>query len=218
MARMSYAQAACTALEAAMRRDPQVVVVGEDVGRGGTAPAGFPLSFSRLATLKAAGALPADVANFVPDLPAGAPARVAVDGAFKVPTVRNVELTGPYFHNGGDSTLRQVVEFYTRGGNFPDVNADNLDTVDLKDAIGKLSGDPVKQNNLVAFLLTLTDNRVKIQSAPFDHPQLFVPSGDGTKAPDGTAVETFITIPATGRNGNAAAPLGTFLGLPPTQP
>lgn len=35
MARMNYAQAACTALEAAMRRDAQVVVVGEDVGRGG---------------------------------------------------------------------------------------------------------------------------------------------------------------------------------------
>jgi len=35
MARMTYAQAACAALEAAMRLDPQVVVVGEDVGRGG---------------------------------------------------------------------------------------------------------------------------------------------------------------------------------------
>jgi pyruvate dehydrogenase E1 component beta subunit len=35
MARMNYAQAACAALEAAMRRDANVVVVGEDVGRGG---------------------------------------------------------------------------------------------------------------------------------------------------------------------------------------
>jgi acetoin:2,6-dichlorophenolindophenol oxidoreductase subunit beta len=35
MARMTYAQAACTALEAAMRSDDRVVVVGEDVGRGG---------------------------------------------------------------------------------------------------------------------------------------------------------------------------------------
>ena len=35
MARMNYAQAACTALEEAMRRDERVVVVGEDVGRGG---------------------------------------------------------------------------------------------------------------------------------------------------------------------------------------
>ncbi|MEO8718462.1 MAG: transketolase C-terminal domain-containing protein, partial [Burkholderiales bacterium] len=35
MARMNYAQASCAALEEAMRRDARVVVVGEDVGRGG---------------------------------------------------------------------------------------------------------------------------------------------------------------------------------------
>lgn len=35
MARMNYAQAACAALENAMRRDASVVVLGEDVGRGG---------------------------------------------------------------------------------------------------------------------------------------------------------------------------------------
>ena len=30
--------------------------------------------------------------------------RVTVDGAFKVPTIRNVELTAPFFHSGGHST------------------------------------------------------------------------------------------------------------------
>jgi pyruvate/2-oxoglutarate/acetoin dehydrogenase E1 component len=35
MARMSYAQAACAALERAMARDARVVALGEDVGRGG---------------------------------------------------------------------------------------------------------------------------------------------------------------------------------------
>jgi pyruvate dehydrogenase E1 component beta subunit len=35
MAPISYAQAACTALAEAMRADPRVVVMGEDVGRGG---------------------------------------------------------------------------------------------------------------------------------------------------------------------------------------
>ncbi len=35
MARLSYAQAACGAVRAAMARDPRVVVLGEDVGRGG---------------------------------------------------------------------------------------------------------------------------------------------------------------------------------------
>lgn len=41
--------------------------------------------------------------------------------------MRNVELTAPYFHNGGQATLRQVVEFYNRGGDFADVNQANLD-------------------------------------------------------------------------------------------
>jgi len=35
MARLSYAQAACSALERAMARDPRIVALGEDVGRGG---------------------------------------------------------------------------------------------------------------------------------------------------------------------------------------
>ena len=41
-----------------------------------------------------------------------------VAGTFKTPSLRNVELTGPYFHNGGKSTLRQVIEFYDGGGDF----------------------------------------------------------------------------------------------------
>lgn len=37
-------------------------------------------------------------------------------GSFKTPTLRNVALTAPYFHNGSYSTLGQVVDFYHRGG------------------------------------------------------------------------------------------------------
>ena len=37
-------------------------------------------------------------------------------GDFRVPTVRNVSRTGPYFHNGRYPTLDQVVDFYDRGG------------------------------------------------------------------------------------------------------
>src|SRR6185503_20272811 len=40
----------------------------------------------------------------------------AMGSTFKVPTLRNVELTAPYFHNGDQMTLRQVVDFYDRGG------------------------------------------------------------------------------------------------------
>ena len=53
--------------------------------------------------------------------------RQAIHGNFKVPNLRNVKFTGPYFHNGDSATLRQVVEFYTRGGNFPNTNFHDLD-------------------------------------------------------------------------------------------
>ncbi|MBI4463522.1 MAG: hypothetical protein HY647_02350 [Acidobacteria bacterium] len=55
------------------------------------------------------------------------PNRVLRDGAFKAPPLRNVEMTGPYFHTGSMSTLRQVVDFYFRGGDFPLTNASNRD-------------------------------------------------------------------------------------------
>jgi cytochrome c peroxidase len=37
-------------------------------------------------------------------------------GAFKTPTVRDIGLTGPYFHNGSAATLADVVEAYDTGG------------------------------------------------------------------------------------------------------
>jgi len=36
--------------------------------------------------------------------------------AFKTPTIRNAQVTGPYMHNGVYSNLRQVMDFYNRGG------------------------------------------------------------------------------------------------------
>ncbi|MEA3274431.1 MAG: hypothetical protein U9Q81_03880 [Pseudomonadota bacterium] len=55
------------------------------------------------------------------------PNRVARMGAAKVPQLRNVELTGPYFHTGSYLTLRQTVDFYMRGGDFPVTNAADRD-------------------------------------------------------------------------------------------
>lgn len=37
-------------------------------------------------------------------------------GVFKVPTLRNIEVTSPYMHDGSLETLEQVVEHYTSGG------------------------------------------------------------------------------------------------------
>jgi cytochrome c peroxidase len=38
-------------------------------------------------------------------------------GAFKTPQLRNVAKTAPYMHDGSEATLRDVIEFYDRGGN-----------------------------------------------------------------------------------------------------
>ena len=47
----------------------------------------------------------------------------AGSGTFRVPTVRNVGRTAPYFHNGRYPTLEQVVDFYDRGGGNADDEA-----------------------------------------------------------------------------------------------
>lgn len=214
----------------------------EDIGRGGTFPAdlpgfgGFPLCFSRQAKLLAGGTdVPDPVGgvntdNFEVPGPILPNERDACEGAFKVPGLRNVELTGPYFHNGGVSTLRQVVDFYVRGGNFPDLNIDNLDP-DINE-IGALQGNEERKDALVAFLLTLTDERVRWEEAPFDHPELFVPNGHpgdaaalscaNTPAPTPAGGCTnFIRIPQVGAGGRAAdnlPPLQSFMGLNPFQP
>jgi hypothetical protein len=144
---------------------------------------------------------------------------MAVDGTFKTPGLRNVELTGPYFHNGGQSTLMQTIDFYTRGGDFHERNFNNLDAdMEVIDGMNEAA-----KNHLVNFLLALTDERVRWEQAPFDHPELVVPNGspgDSSAVQCGTAstCDELIRIPAIGATGRAAEglpALGTFLGLDP---
>ena len=136
--------------------------------------------------------------------------RTAVDGAFKVPILRNVELTGPFFHDGSSATLEQVVEHYNRGGNFqnPELDAD----------IEPLGLSKEDKKNLVAFLESLTDDRVRFEKAPFDHPQLYIPNGhpgDEKRAQGGEfaqadmAVTEWLEVRAVGQNGRKDA-LKTF--------
>ncbi len=199
----------------------------DDRGRAGTAPNAapfqnpldnnnpFPLSLVELVTLKQAGKLPPDVARFVPDL-WGLPRRVTA-GAFKVPNLRNIAFTGPYFHNGDSATLRQVVEFYARGGNFPNTNLHDK-TMDIEGIppmmIGPDHPDAEQRiQALVAFLAEgLRDDRVVYQRAPFDHPQLFVPNGV-----DANGIDTAMEIPAVGKGGSTV-PLNRFLNLDPQKP
>jgi len=87
-------------------------------------------------------------------------------GRFKVPGLRNVALRAPYFHNGSQATLLDVIDFYARGGDFH-VNQDPL----IFNIIGAVS--PSDRTNMVAFLNLLTDPRVQNELPPFDRPTLW---------------------------------------------
>jgi cytochrome c peroxidase len=198
----------------------------QDKGRGGSDPFGYPLSFTARALMIENGTtLPFE--NPPLFCGSGQPTpcpmqRVAVDGAFKAPTLRNVELTGPYFHNGGQATLMQVIDFYTRGGDFRERNIANL-APDV-DAITGMT--EAAQHQLVDFLLALTDERVRWEKAPFDHPELFIPNGspgdDRTllcnSADDCDELLRLPPVGSAGRSAEGLRPLGTFLDLDPHLP
>ncbi|MGD8809244.1 MAG: cytochrome c peroxidase [Gammaproteobacteria bacterium] len=129
--------------------------------------------------------------------------RVAVDGAFKTPGLRNIALTAPYFHNGAAMNLRQVVQFYNHGGIFCRNNQRDLDP-----DIEGLGLSEEKQNALVAFLISLTDMRTVDRKAPFDHPGYALPI-------DGLDIAgTSGYVSAVGARGtDRASRLDTFLGM-----
>jgi cytochrome c peroxidase len=177
---------------------------GDDIGLGGEAPAGVPLAFVRRIQL----GLPTPEITGLPgaDLPIAPTDTIAVNGAFKAPSLRNVELTAPYFHDGGMATLEQVLDFYDRGGDFHELNIQNLDA-----AIVTLGLSDEEKAAVVAFLKSLTDDRVRFEMAPCDHPQLLVPNGhpgDEARVTDdgtGTATDALMEIPAVGTVGSCVS-------------
>ncbi|CUU00846.1 cytochrome c peroxidase [Candidatus Thermokryptus mobilis] len=68
-------------------------------------------------------------------------------GAFKTPTLRNVELTAPYMHDGSEATLLDVIEFYNRGGN---------ENPNLSGEMRPLNLTDQEKQDLVEFLKSLT--------------------------------------------------------------
>ncbi len=77
--------------------------------------------------------------------------------------------------------------------------------------IGRLELTDEEIDAIVVFLLTLTDQRVVNQSAPFDHPELLVPNGhegDEFSVDDegGAAKTEFLRIEAVGRDGGPLPP------------
>ena len=69
-------------------------------------------------------------------------------GKFKTPTLRNIELTAPYMHDGSLNTLRDVIEFYNTGGKLHS-NKNSM--------IVAQGWSDTEKKDLEAFLKSLTD-------------------------------------------------------------
>jgi cytochrome c peroxidase len=79
-------------------------------------------------------------------------------GAFKTPTLRDIALTAPYFHDGSARTLADVVEHYRKGGSSKTDLSLNIKALDLT---------PDEAAAIVAFMQALTT-----EAAPLALPKL----------------------------------------------
>jgi len=78
--------------------------------------------------------------------------------SFKTPTIRNVELTAPYMHNGVFKTLEEVIDFYNDGGG--NGLGFNLPNQTLPE--DKLNLTDLEKKQLIAFMRTLTDKKYSL--------------------------------------------------------
>lgn len=69
-------------------------------------------------------------------------------GRFKVPSLRNVEVTGPYMHDGSVYSLEEVIDHYVSGGSDHINQSELVQTLDLTEN---------EQEDLLNFLKSLTD-------------------------------------------------------------
>ena len=80
------------------------------------------------------------------------------NGKFKIPSLRNIELTGPYMHDGRFKTLEEVVNHYTNGIK-PHQHLD-VKFTDGKGNVKPLNLNSIEKKAIIAFLKTLTDQEM----------------------------------------------------------
>lgn len=83
-------------------------------------------------------------------------------GAFKTPTLREIEHTAPYMHDGSLATLEEVVDFYNKGG-IPNKNLD--------ERMKQLHLNEQDRKDLVAFLKTLSGEGWQKMGPPDKFPE-----------------------------------------------
>lgn len=77
-------------------------------------------------------------------------------GAYKATTLRNIEFTGPYMHDGRFKTLDEVIDFYSEGLVYSDYVHPLMHKVFPPYGHGA-NLNPMQKADLKAFLLTLSD-------------------------------------------------------------
>jgi cytochrome c peroxidase len=73
-------------------------------------------------------------------------------GAFKTPGLRSISQSAPYMHDGSEATLKDVVEFYNRGGDVAKNRTSLITPLDLSEQevlemvefLKALDGEPIK--------------------------------------------------------------------------
>jgi cytochrome c peroxidase len=119
--------------------------------------------------------------------------------AFRTLTIRNVELTAPYFHSGSAGTLMEVLQFYNRGGRGPqDISDVELEAAGVvRDvSIRPLDLSEEEMEAIVAFLKTTTapvqtaSLGINLTEVPQRVPSGLVPPGIPTPAGPGPFLTT----------------------------
>ena len=85
---------------------------------------------------------------------------------FKVPSIRNIEYSAPYMHDGRFNTIDQVIDFYSTGIH---ANSPNIDPLIEFASQGGVQLNPTERLQLKAFLLTLSDSSF-INNPDFSNP------------------------------------------------
>lgn len=120
-----------------------------------------------------------------------------INGAFKVPTLRNIALSAPYMHNGVFATLDEVIDFYAEG--VEDVESESMDPMVLR---GFDITEQEKQD-LIAFLFALTDES-QLPEVPTEVPSEF-PVVERLDNPARDLVTQY-NVPASGNRIEAGEP------------
>jgi cytochrome c peroxidase len=98
------------------------------------------------------------------------------DGKFKIPSLRNAAMTGPYMHDGSMNTLEEIIDMYARGGrnitNGP-MAGDGKNNSNKDKRIKGFSISAKEKKQLIYFLYSLTDSSILTNphfQNPFNQP------------------------------------------------